>query len=97
LLPRRRGVACTSSDRDVEPLTLVYLYWEPRHAADLPIFAEHRAEVDCLREFVLDDGTSAFAASSHPSIGANSTGPLDKPGSLDAHLVELRRRYDVEM
>lgn len=88
------GLALTYPAR---PLTLVYLYWEPRNADDLPVFAEHRAEVERFRELVGDDDTCAFAACSYPEHWRELEELAEKPSWLDEHLAELRRRYAVEV
>jgi hypothetical protein len=88
------GLALTYGAR---PLTLVYLYWEPSNADDLPVFAKHRAEVDRFRELVVGDEKCAFAALSYPEHWRELDRLAEKPSWLDAHLVELRRRYEVEI
>ncbi|MFO1066948.1 MAG: hypothetical protein U1E14_00305 [Geminicoccaceae bacterium] len=75
--------------------TLLYLYWEPRDAADHPVFAEHRAEIDRFADLVRDDAAVTFEAMSYPELWAS----WDAAGSnfLPAHVAALRRRYDVAL
>lgn len=77
------------------PLTLVYLCWEPTNANSLPHFATHRAEVKRLGDLVADDDTCAFDALTYPEHWHNLDALAEKPSWIDAHLVELRRRYEV--
>jgi hypothetical protein len=78
------------------PLTLVYLYWEPSNADDRPVFAMHRAEVERFSDLVFGDDACAFAALSYREHWRELDQAAEKPLWLDAHLAELRRRYEVE-
>ena len=77
-----------------EPVTLLYLYWEPRNAERFPLFVEHRGEIDAF---------SGRVAGSRPSFHAASYPELWRiwsktPASwLTVHLDVLRARYEVEL
>ena len=80
-----------------QPLTLLYLYWEPNNAADLPVFAKHRAEIERFAELVRGDDTCTFVALSYREHWRELDQLAEKPSWLDTHLMELRRRYEVEI
>ena len=85
------GLAYTFVD---DPLTLLYLYWESRHAERVPLFAEHRREVESFSAGVAGS-RPAFHAMSYPELWASWSG---SPHSwLTAHLDALRFRYEVEL
>ena len=88
------GLARTYSGRTI---TLVYLYWEPTDPGALPAFAEHRAEVDRFRQLVADDRACAFKAISYPEHWRELERVASKPDWLDAHLIELKRRYEFSI
>lgn len=77
-----------------KPVTLLYLYWEPRNAERFPLFDEHRREIDAF---------SGRVTGSHPSFHAVSYPKLWRiwsktPASwLTDHLDDLRARYEVEL
>jgi hypothetical protein len=77
------------------PLTLVYLYWEPANAESLPLFAQHRAEVQRFGQLVDGSPHCRFHALSYPEHWRELDAKADKPAWLDDHLAELRRRYEV--
>lgn len=77
------------SDR---PVTLVYLFWEPRDAGLSPLFAKHRNEIADFAERIAG-GTPRFEALSYYELWdawANSNDPR-----LVAHVAALRARYEV--
>lgn len=86
------GLTLTYGQR---PLTLVYLYWEPTNTDSVPLFAKHRAEIERLGELVAGDDTCTFEARSYAEHWSELEGLAEKPLWLDAHLTELRRRYEV--
>lgn len=94
LIKHYLGLTLSYRDR---ALTLVYLYWEPRNADSLPIFAKHREEVECFRAVVAGDHTCSFEALSYAEHWCELDRLAEKPSWLGAHLVELRRRYDVAL
>jgi hypothetical protein len=86
------GLSLTYGERR---LTLVYLYWEPTNADTAPVFAQHRNEIERFRELVADDASCRFEALSYANHWRELDAGAEKPTWLDAHLVELRRRYKV--
>ena len=75
-------------------LTLLYLYWEPRHAEQLPPFAGHRCEVEAFSARVAGSRPT-FRALAYPELWACWSGKT-RPW-LSAHLDALRARYDVDL
>ena len=86
------GLTLTFRER---PLTIVYLYWEPTNADSLPVFAKHRQEVERFGELVDGDDTCTFEALSYTEHWRELDGLAGKAPWLHAHLIELRRRYEV--
>ena len=90
LVKHAYGLAHTFPDK---PVTLLYLYWEPRNAERFPLFVEHRGEIDAF---------SGRVAGSRPSFRAMSYPELWRiwsktPSSwLTVHLDAMRARYEVE-
>jgi Restriction Endonuclease associating with ARP len=76
-------------------LTLVYLYWEPSNADSVPIFARHGDELAHFGELVADDPSCRFQALSYREHWRELDGLAEKPAWLDAHVAELRGRYEV--
>ena len=91
LVKHAYGLAHTFPDN---PVTLFYLYWEPRNAERFPLFVEHRREIDAFSERV---------ARSRPSFRAMSYAELwctwseNAPSWLTAHLDAMRARYEVDL
>lgn len=79
------------------PLTLVYLYWEPANAAAIPLFAEHRAELDRFASLVAGDATCGFKTLSYSEHWRELEAIAERPSWLGGHLRQLRRRYLVEL
>jgi hypothetical protein len=77
------------------PLELVYLYWEPRNATDLPVFARHREEVMHFAELVSDDEMCGFTSLSYSGHWSELEELESTPAWLGPHLAALRARYDV--
>ncbi len=79
---------CAHKDTKV----LLYLFWEPENALELPEFRKHREEI---REFAsrIDGGSVRFEAMSYPELWNNWNVRKD----LSAHVANLRRRYSVEI
>ena len=91
LVKHAYGLAHTFPD---EPVTLLYLYWEPRNAERFPLFAEHRLEIEAFSERVAGS-RPAFRAMSYPELWRIwSETP---PTWLTAHLDALKARYEVEL
>lgn len=74
------------------PVTLAYLFWEPRDAADWPLFTAHRAEIARFAERVAGDDLR-FYAQSYPELWVNWA--LAGDPWLTRHVAALRARYDV--
>jgi hypothetical protein len=79
------------------PLLLVYIYWEPLNATALPLFAEHRAEIERFGELVAGDAGCRFEALTYDEHWRELEDLEAKPAWLDRHLAELRVRYAVEI
>jgi len=76
------------------PLKLVYLFWEPVDAFD-DEFVRHRNELSRFEQLVGDDPTCSFAWLTYTDHW-NALDKLDdSPQWLDAHLRDLRARYEV--
>ena len=77
-----------------EPVTLLYLYWEPRNAERFPLFVEHRREVDAFSERVARSRPS-FLAMSYLELWRSWS---ETPSSwITVHLGALRARYEVDL
>jgi hypothetical protein len=74
-------------------VVLMYIWWEPRNADSLPIFAEHRREVASFADS-LADPQIAFRWQSYPELWAKWS-EQKNPGWLTGHVESLRRRYLV--
>jgi hypothetical protein len=94
LIKHYLGLSLTYQSR---PLTLVYIYWEPSNADSLPLFDQHRAEVDRFGQLVGDDSSCHFEALSYGQHWRELDDLAEKPAWLDSHLAELRRRYEVAL
>lgn len=79
------------------PLLLVYIYWEPANASALPLFDQHRAEVERFGGLVDGDPGCRFDALSYSEHWGELHALGAKPAWLDRHLAQLRTRYEVEM
>ena len=62
------------------PLTLVYLYWEPTNADALPLFAQHREEVERFGES--SPATTRAASRRSPTRALARTGRADGEATL---------------
>jgi hypothetical protein len=74
-----------------QPRTLVYLYWEPTNAAELPEFIRHRAEVADFAARV-ERCDTRFIALSYAALWQEWETNTAWP-DLRTHLVQLRDRY----
>lgn len=84
------GLAYTFRD---QPVTLIYLFWEPSNPEAYPIFAEHRAEVTQFAASITGSGPE-FAAMSYPELWKlwDSCTEIEW---LPAHVARLKARYAV--
>jgi hypothetical protein len=73
-------------------VVLLYVYWEPRNAAEFSIYAQHREEVSCLRH-ELSGSSIRFAARSYPQLWTEGEGRC----LPTAHVQALRERYELEL
>lgn len=76
-----------------QPVTLLYLFWEPENASAFKEFAEHRTEILSFEKQVEGDRVS-FEALSYPELW-RAWDALDSPAWLHGHLNDLRKRYAV--
>lgn len=84
------GVAYTFPE---QPVTLLYLYWEPSNPEAYPFFAEHRAEVNHFAASIVGGGPE-FVAMSYPELW-RSWDAYSEPEWLPLHVHRLRARYGV--
>jgi hypothetical protein len=89
LIKHAFGLAHTFKD---QPVSLLYLFWEPLNPDAHPVFAEHRAEIAEFSERVTG-ATPAFKAMSYAELWAVMR--ADAPDLLNAHLDALEGRYSV--
>ena len=76
-------------------VTLVYLYWEPKNAADVRELAVHRRELEAFEKRVAG-GFPSFRAVSYRQLW-EQWAKMDRPSWLRAHVSNLRKRYEVEI
>ena len=91
LVKHAYGLAYTFS---ADPLTLLYLYWEPRHAEQLPLFVEHRGEVEAFSERVAGS-RPAFRAMSGLCTNCGKR-PSADGGTTCEPCREARRAFERE-
>ena len=91
LIKHALGLMHTYHDR---PLTLLYLYWEPRGVTDYVHFEEHHHEVAGFAERVTGPPL-AFKSMTYTDLWASWD--AGAPRWLRAHLRELRNRYSIEV
>jgi hypothetical protein len=82
-----RGALAPTLDR----LTLLYLYWEPSDADQVPAFVEHRAEVNAFAEAVSGSAVR-FVATSYPSLWSEWQRAESWPDAQE-HVRLLTERY----
>jgi hypothetical protein len=78
-----------------QPLTLVYLYWEPTNGDALAEVRRHREEISQLEDLVAGDRRCGLKALSYSEHWRELDAMPSKPNWLDRHLAELRRRYEI--
>lgn len=84
------GLAQCYAAQDV---SLVYLYWEPRNADQIPVLLEHRSEIVRFTND-LAGGSPKFVAMSYRTLWDAWEG-VRSPAWLPDHLAALRARYDI--
>lgn len=85
------GLAYTFPD---QPVTLLYLFWEPSNPGIYPFFAEHRAEVTRFAASIIGADEPKFVAISYPELW-KLLDSQSVPKWLPAHVGRLRARYAV--
>lgn len=78
-----------------EELHLVYVWWEPENASEIPELVAHRAEVDELQERI-GPTSPQFHALTYGEL-FDEWERLSGPGWRVGHLTELRARYVLEV
>ena len=75
------------------PVLLLYLFWEPRNAANFPVFSQHRSEIERFANRV-GGSFPTFAAMSYAELwtGWANAAP---PEWLARHLAQLQARYGL--
>jgi hypothetical protein len=86
------GLAHTFPDN---PVTLVYLFWEPENPGVHPVFAQHRQEIANFRAAVGAD-TIGFFAMSYPELWDSWATP-GAPQWLATHVARMRARYGIRI
>jgi hypothetical protein len=79
----------------LRPAKLVYVYWEPENASDVPECLAHRAELSRFTE-VVAGGYPSFASISYPELWLEWEDRAE-PDWLRRHVGALRRRYSVRI
>jgi hypothetical protein len=89
LIKHAFGLANGTAD---QPVTLVYVYWEPMDAGLSPLFGKHRQEIAEFAERIAG-GHPRFEALSYPELWEQWAGSPDEV--LQDHISALRARYEV--
>jgi hypothetical protein len=76
-----------------ESQALLYLYWEPRNAAEIEEFASHREEVASFSGDV-ENGVLEFCAMSYLELWREWEREFSNPNLLE-HVGRLRQRYEL--
>lgn len=77
-----------------QAVTLLYLFWEPTNAPELPAFAQHRAELVAVQR-VLDGADIPLVVSSYAGLWREWQQASTASAWLQAHLIRLHQRYTV--
>ena len=88
------GIRNTFQDRRVTKV-LVYLFWEPTNADDLPEFREHRREVELFSRAV-EGSEIRFVALSYSQLWQNWSTESGWDDML-AHIEALTLRYELSI
>jgi hypothetical protein len=86
---------CLARCFEGQPVTLLYLYWEPADAERQVIFGQHRDEVASFSHLV-SGGFPEFRAQSYRELW-ESWQLLAEPSWLREHVTNLQARYDVSL
>src|SRR5690606_34412725 len=73
---------------------LVYAYWEPTNAAEIPECVKHREEIVQLQEALGRDASPAFSAISYSELMREWEDRAEEPWVAE-HVAALRARYDI--
>ncbi|MGH6933881.1 MAG: PGN_0703 family putative restriction endonuclease, partial [Dongiaceae bacterium] len=92
LIKHAFGIANSSQERSA---CLLYLYWEPSNASEIPELKAHQRELAELTKNVVG-GFPSFHAMTYRQLWGQWE-KLDRPSWLREHAGNLRRRYDVEI
>ena len=79
---------------DPQPVTLIYLYWEPSNPDSHDAFKQHRVEAEEFAERVADVMVP-FKQLSYPELWEQSLASVDT--RLHEHVARLRERYEVSV
>jgi len=77
-----------------KPITLLYLYWEPKNASEFDEFVEHRREVEKFSELVGAESKLTFRAACHRELW-DEWRNSGAPAWLRGHVMALGQRYDL--
>ena len=77
-----------------QPVTLLYLFWEPSNPDEYPYFAEHRAEVTRFAASITGTDEPKFVSISYPELW-KLWDSHEEPTWLSVHVGHLRKRYAV--
>lgn len=75
-----------------QPMTLLYLFWEPSNRGSYPAFQEHRDEISRFGERISGGGPE-FVSMSYPELW-EFWDTTSQPQWLRAHIRRLRTRYE---
>lgn len=75
---------------------LVYCYWEPLNGEDIPEVRSHRQEIEQLRARV-GDASPRLHVINYQQLLAEWDDLPSQPPWLSEHLVQLRRRYAIDI
>lgn len=93
LIKHAFGLARTFGD---QPVTLLYLYWEPANPEVSPVFAGHRQEIAGFAERVAGS-TPEFRAMSYPELWRFWREGTPIPEWLTDHFDQLVDRYLIQI
>jgi hypothetical protein len=78
--------------QEKETVKLIYVYWEPINAIELPQFVEHRAEIEMFSNVVSGDSLLSFNSISYNELWNQWNKDLIDP-KMKQHISELKDRY----